>query len=62
MEVRAIRSKAYRAMLAEVSTLVDLDPNPDSPEGERLEVHSTLVEAYGAAYSSLVGRPEAVDA
>lgn len=47
MEVRAIRSEAiYRATLAEVSALVDLDPQPDSPEGEKLEVLSTLVEAY----------------
>lgn len=47
MEVQAIRSKtAYKKMLAQVSALVDLDPDPDSPEGERLEVLSTLVEAY----------------
>ena len=47
MEVQAVRSKtAYKKMLAQVSALVDLDPDPDSPEGERLEVLSTLVEAY----------------
>ena len=45
MEVRAIRSEAaYRTMLAEVSAVVDLDPHPDSPEGERLEV---LIHAGG---------------
>ena len=55
MEVRAIRSEtAYRAMLAEVSALVDLDPIPDSPEGERLEVFSTLVEAYEAEHYPIV--------
>ena len=38
MEVLAIRSEAaYRAMLTEVSALVDLDPHPDSPEGERFD-------------------------
>jgi HTH-type transcriptional regulator / antitoxin HigA len=49
MEVRPIRSEAdYRVALTQVSDLVDLDPHPDSPEGERLELLSTLVEAYEA--------------
>ena len=62
MEVRAIRSEtAYRAMLAEVSALVDLDPLPDSPEGERLEVFSTLVEAYEAEHYPIVP-PDPIDA
>jgi HTH-type transcriptional regulator/antitoxin HigA len=47
MEIRAIRSEeAYRAMLARVSDLIDMDPEQDSPEGEELEVLGTLVEAY----------------
>jgi len=29
-----------------VSTLLDQDPSPDSPEGERLDVLSSLIEAY----------------
>jgi HTH-type transcriptional regulator/antitoxin HigA len=49
MEIRAIRSEeAYRAMLARVSDLIDMDPEQDSPEGEELEVLGTLVEAYEA--------------
>lgn len=49
MEVRAIRSEAtYRATLAQVSALIDLDPAPDTPEGEALEVLGTLIEAYEA--------------
>ncbi len=37
MEVRAIRSEAaYRAMLAEVFALVDLDPHPDRAAQPRL--------------------------
>ena len=49
MEVRPIRGDAdYRATLAQVSDLVDLDPHADSPESERLELLSTLVEAYEA--------------
>lgn len=47
MQIRPIRSEAdYKAMLAEVSALIDLDPDADSPEGERLEVLGLLVEAY----------------
>ena len=47
MEINPIRTeKNYRAALRVVSTLVDQDPSPDSPEGERLDVLSTLIEAY----------------
>ena len=51
MEVKAIRTDAdYRAALREVSALIDLDPNRESPEGERLEVIGTLVQAYEAEH------------
>ena len=51
MEVRPIRAKEdYKAMLAEVSTLIELDPDPDSQEGECLEVLGLLVEAYEAKH------------
>ena len=47
MEITPIRSETdYRAALHVVSQLVDRDPSPDTPEGERLEVLSTLIEAY----------------
>jgi HTH-type transcriptional regulator / antitoxin HigA len=47
MEITPIRTETdYRAALRVVSTLVDQDPSPDTPEGERLEVLSTLIEAY----------------
>ena len=46
MEIKAIRTEAdYRAALQEVSALIDLDPEADSPEGERLEVLGALVKA-----------------
>lgn len=51
MEVNAIRTDAdYRAALREVSALIDLDPDRESPEGERLEVIGTLVQAYEAEH------------
>ena len=47
MEISPIRTeKDYRAALRVVSELVDQDPSPDTPEGERLDVLSTLIEAY----------------
>ena len=47
MEITPIRTETdYRAALRVVSQLVDQDPSPDTPEGERLEVLSTLLEAY----------------
>ena len=62
MEVRAIRSEAaYRAMLAKVSALVDRDPHPDSLEGERLEVFSTLVGAYETEHYP-IAPPDLIDA
>jgi len=62
MEVRAIRSEAdYRAALARVSELVDLDPAPDTPEGEHLEVLGTLVQAYEAQHYP-IDPPDPVEA
>lgn len=45
MEIRPIKTKAdHRAALKEIETL--MTATPDSPEGERLDVLVTLVEAY----------------
>ncbi len=45
MEIRPIKTKAdHRAALKEIETLMTAEPN--SPEGERLDVLVTLVEAY----------------
>lgn len=51
MEINAIRTEAdYLAALQDVSALIDLDPEADSPEGERLDVLGTLVQAYEARH------------
>jgi len=51
MEIKAIRTEAdYLAALGEVSALIDLDPAADSPEGERLDILGTLVQAYEAKH------------
>ncbi|MDP2238617.1 MAG: transcriptional regulator [Burkholderiales bacterium] len=45
MEIRPIRTKAdYRAALQEIEGLMSAGPN--TPEGERLDILATLVEAY----------------
>ena len=62
MEVRPIRSQSdYRAALREVSKLVDMDPPVASLEGERLEVLSTLVEAWERRHYP-IGAPDPVEA
>ena len=51
MEIKAIRTEAdYLAALREVSALIDLDPAADAPEGERLDVLGTLLQAYEAKH------------
>src|SRR5215470_183325 len=45
MEIKPIRTKAnYRAALKEIETL--MSARRDTPEGERLDVLATLVEAW----------------
>src|SRR3989442_12821003 len=45
MEIKPVKTKtAYRAALKEIETLMAARPN--TPEGERLDVLVTLVEAY----------------
>ena len=45
MEIKPIRTKTdYRAVLKEIETL--MSARADTPEGERLDVLATLIEAY----------------
>ena len=45
MDIKPIKTDAdYRAALKEIETLMVADP--DTPEGEKLDVLVTLVEAY----------------
>ena len=49
MDVRAIRTEAdHQAALAEIATL--MDAKAGTPEGDRLDVLATLVEAYEATH------------
>ncbi|GAB2899074.1 helix-turn-helix domain-containing protein [Paralcaligenes sp. KSB-10] len=49
MEIRPIHTDAdYKATLKEVSRLMESDPEPGTPEGDRLDVLATLVQSYEA--------------
>jgi len=62
MEIKAIRSEPdYHAALREVSALIDLDPAADSPDGERLDVLGTLVQAYEVRHYP-IGPPDPIEA
>lgn len=62
MEIKAIRTEAdYLAALQEVSALIDVDPAPDTPQGERLDVLGTLVQAYEAKHYP-VDPPDPIEA
>ncbi|MCP5235388.1 MAG: transcriptional regulator [Zoogloeaceae bacterium] len=62
MDIRPIHTKAdYEATLKEVSALVDRDPDPGTPEGDRLDILATLVEAYEAKHVP-IGSPDPVEA
>ncbi|MDH1255079.1 transcriptional regulator [Comamonas thiooxydans] len=62
MQVKAIRTEAdYLEALRQVSELIDLDPERESPEGERLEVIGTLVQAYEAEHHP-IDPPDPIEA
>ena len=51
MDIKPIHSRAdHKAALKLVSKLVDLDPAPSTPDGDMLEVMSTLIAAYEAKH------------
>lgn len=60
MDIKPIKTEAdYRATLQEIESL--MMALPDSPEGERLDVLTTLVEAYESKHYPL-GLPDPVAA
>jgi HTH-type transcriptional regulator/antitoxin HigA len=60
MDIRPIRSESdYRAALAEIDGV--MDARPDTPEGDRLDVLVTLVEAWERAHYP-IDFPDPVDA
>ena len=60
MEIRPIKNEVdYQAALKEIEIL--FDAAPDTPEGDRLEVLTTLVEAYEERHYSIPA-PDPIEA
>lgn len=62
MGIHPIRTKAdHRAALRQISALMETDPEPGTPEGDRLDILATLVQAYEARHFP-IGAPDPVEA
>ena len=62
MDIRPIRTKAdYKATLKQISALMDADPDPGTQDGDRLDVLTTLVQAFEARHFP-IGAPDPVEA
>ncbi|MBK6593679.1 MAG: hypothetical protein IPG23_13560 [Burkholderiales bacterium] len=62
MEIESIRTEEdYLTALRVVGTLIDLDPEADSPEGKKLDAQGALVQAYEAKHYP-IDPPDPVDA
>jgi HTH-type transcriptional regulator/antitoxin HigA len=62
VDIRPIRTETdYEAALEEISSLMADDPMPGTDEGDRLDVLSTLVEAYEAQHHP-VPPPDPIEA
>lgn len=47
MEIRPIRTEAdYKAALKDASRLIEHGPDIGTPEGDRLDILTTLIQAY----------------
>lgn len=54
MNINPINNDAdYKAALTEISNLMDIDPDISTPEGDRLDILVTLVQAYEAKHFPL---------
>ena len=62
MDIRPIHTERdYKAALNEVSTLMELDPDQGTPEGDRLDILATLVQAYEAKHCP-IAPPDPIEA
>lgn len=62
MNIRPIHSAAdYRAALGDIAALMESDPAPGTPKGDRLDILATLVQAYEARHFP-IDAPDPVEA
>lgn len=60
MDIKPIKTEAdYEATLAEIETL--MDAQSDTPEGDRLDILTTLVEAWEAKHH-MIEEPDPIEA
>ncbi|MEZ5621931.1 MAG: hypothetical protein R3E78_11965 [Burkholderiaceae bacterium] len=54
MIIRPIHTEDdYRAALADISALMESDPAPDTPDGDRLDILATQVQAYESRHFAI---------
>ncbi len=62
MNIRPLHTGAdYQAALGDIATLMESDPAPGTPKGDRLDILATLVQAYEARHFP-IGAPDPVEA
>jgi HTH-type transcriptional regulator/antitoxin HigA len=62
MDIRPIHTEAdCKATLKEISALMESDPDPGTPEGDRLDILASLVQAYEARHVPITA-PDPVEA
>jgi len=62
MDIRPIHTQAdYKATLKEISALMESDPDLGTPQGDRLDILTTLVQAYETKHHPITA-PDPVDA
>jgi HTH-type transcriptional regulator/antitoxin HigA len=62
MDIRPTHTEAdYKAALKEISALMDSDPELGTPDGDRLDILATLVQAYEARHLPIAS-PDPVEA
>jgi HTH-type transcriptional regulator/antitoxin HigA len=62
MDIRPIHTQAdHKATLKEISALMENDPEPGTPEGDRLDILVTLVQAFEAKHTP-ISAPDPVEA
>lgn len=62
MDIHPIRTEAdYKAALRDISVLMESDPDLGTPEGDRLDILATLVQAWEARHCP-IAPPDPVEA
>jgi HTH-type transcriptional regulator/antitoxin HigA len=62
MDIHPIRTESdCKAALRQISTLMESDPEPGTPDGDRLDILATLVQVYEARHFP-IGAPDPVEA